>query len=269
MIIERLTITQDLAPPTKRELARLNAPSGFAINGLADDDLAEQLDELAPLNAELLVHDTFDSGTLDTDTWNTLGDVLLDQGSVQLGLPNDDLHIDTWKARPYLLTRRQFDPTDGELTILGNVTFAENFLHGYGGSFAVMTRADDSQGGGPGWENSILRRGVRSNFWPAAYGFDHSLEIHEKPAANTISLLVAQGFPIAPTSRTYLFKIVDNGDDAALTFIDAADPKTQKTVSHAIDSSKLRSGHIGFESCWGSPLRLDEVRIYRGNVVGD
>jgi hypothetical protein len=30
-----------------------------------------------------------------------------------------------------------------------------------------------------------------------------------------------------------------------------------------------RGGYVGFESCWGSPLRLDDVRIYRGGSIGD
>jgi hypothetical protein len=231
--------------------------------------LAEQLDELAPAGAELIIRDTFDDDRLDERVWKVLGDVSLEQGEVQLGLPNDEQHIDTWKARPYLLTREQFDPSAGTLTILGRVTFSENFLHGYGGSFAVMTRAEDVHGGGPAWENSILRRGVRSNFWPAAYGFDHSLEIHEKPAPNTISLLTAEGFPIAPSSRSYLFRIVDDGGAARLTFVDANDPHTRKSISHATSSSALRAGYVGFESCWGSPLRLDDVRIYRGGKAID
>ena len=152
--------------------------------------------------------------------------------------------------------------------MLGKVTFAKNFLHGYGGSFAVMTRAARAHGDGPGWENSILRRGIRSNFWPAAYGSDHSLEIHEKPDANTIHLSTAEGFQISPNSRSYYFQIVDDGRSATLTFIDAANPAVRKTVTHATMSRTLPNGYIGFESCWGSPVLLDSVRIYRVEEEG-
>lgn len=268
VVVERLLITQDVPPAVNDQLLAFASSADVAGDGRADK-LAEQLDELAPADAELIIRDTFDDDKLNERVWKVLGDVSLEQGEVQLGLPNDEQHIDTWKARPYLLTRQQFDPSEATLTILGRVTFSENFLHGYGGSFAVMTRAEDIHGGGPAWENSILRRGVRSNFWPAAYGFDHSLEIHEKPAPNTISLLKAEGFPIAPSSRSYLFRIVDDGDAAQLTFVDANDPHTRKTISHATSSSTLRAGYVGFESCWGSPLRLDEVRIYRGGSSND
>jgi hypothetical protein len=264
VLVERLMIAQDVAPSSNDQMLALATTSKSSDAESSHRAVSKRLDQLAPANAELIARDTFDGATLDSGAWRILGDVVLDNGALQLGLPNQDGHIDTWKARPYLLSREQFNPADGALTVLGQVKFAENFLHGYGGSFAVMTRADDTHGGGPAWENSILRRGVRSNFWPAAYGFDHSLEIHEKPEPNTISLLVAQGFPIVPTSRTYLFKIVDDGHAAELTFIDAADPEIRKTVSHITSSSMLRSGHVAFEGCWGSPMRLDEVRIYRG-----
>lgn len=264
--VERLIVTQDSVPADNDGALALSGFNKSQETMVSANELSRQLDELAPTDAELVVCDSFDGEALDASVWKTLGDVAVHDGEVQLGLPNSEQHIDTWKARPYLLTRRQFDPADGALTILGKVTFSENFLHGYGGSFAVMTRADDTHGGGPAWENSILRRGVRSNFWPAAYGFDHSLEIHEKPEPNTISLLVAQGFPIAPSSRSYLFCIVDDGSAATLTFLDAADPRTRKTVSHPTTAAMQRGGYIGFESCWGSPLRLDEVRIYLGGT---
>ena len=214
------------------------------------------------------MQDDFDDGQLNSRIWTTLGDVVIRDGQVQLGLPNDEQHIDTWRARPYLLTKEQFDPADGRLIVLGKVTFAKNFLHGYGGSFAVMTRAANAHGGGPGWENSILRRGIRSNFWPAAYGSDHSLEIHEKPDANTIHLSTAEGFQISPNSRCYFFQVVDDGRSATLTFVDAANPAIRKTVTHATTSRTLSDGYIGFESCWGSPVLLDSVRIFRVEEEG-
>jgi hypothetical protein len=264
-VVERLMISQDGSPLDDANMFASETAGTSAAQGFHDVDSAQQLDELAPTNAELLLQDDFDGGELNHKIWTTLGDVVLKDGQVQLGLPNDEQHIDTWRARPYLLTKDRFDPADNTLTILGKATFAENFLYGYGGSFAVMTRADQAHGGGPGWENSILRRGVRFNFWPAAYGFDHSLEIHEKPSPNTISLLVAEAFPIAPSSRSYHFRIVDDGRSATLTFLDASDPAIRKSVSYPTSSAMSSSGHIGFESCWGSPVQLDSIRIFRAN----
>ena len=199
-IVERLTISQDRAPLGSSKL--LSLPAVDDSNELAspDADSAKQLDALVPKAAQLLLKDDFDDGKLDSSKWTTLGDVLWKDGQVQLGMPNDEEHIDTWHSRPYLITKRSFDPAAGPLCIVGKATFSANFLQGYGGSFAVMTRAEDRHGQGPGWENSILRLGVRSNFWPAAYGFDHSLEIHEKPSPNVIAILAAEAFPISANS---------------------------------------------------------------------
>lgn len=265
MVVERLMISQDGPSIDGSNSIAATSADSLELPGVQDDNSAELLDGLTPVNAKLVLKDSFDAGELNSDIWTTLGEVVLQRGQLRLGLPNDEQHIDTWKARPYLLTKEQFDPADGALTIVGKAIFADNFLHGYGGSFAVMTRADNVHGGGPGWENSILRRGVRSNFWPAAYGFDHSLEIHEKPAPNTISLLLAEGFQIAPDSRAYLFRVVDDGREATLTFLDASNPVIRKTISHATASPLLSNGHIGFESCWGSPVQLDDVRIFQSN----
>ncbi len=261
-IIERLVISQEFAADSEDSTRNVPLTSAQATTPTVRDD-ARHLRELAPAGAELLLADSFDEAELNQTLWTTLGDVLLRKGQVQLGLPNDEGHIDTWKARPYLLTKQSFDCEELDLLILGKVTFADNFLNGYGGSFAVMTRAEGAHGGGPGWENSILRRGLRANFWPSAIGFDHSLEIHEKPQPNTISLLTAEGFPISPHSRCYLFKIVDDGQSAQLTFIDASNPTVRKTVSHATSSLMSTTGQIGFEGCWGSPVLVDDIRIYR------
>jgi len=262
MIVERLTISQEASPLDVSQGQLAMSGDEKALDSAAAI-VTQKLHQLRPENATLLLSDDFSGATLNTERWKTLGDVVLQNGQLQLGLPNDEEHIDTWRARPYLLTKRKFDPARGPLVILGKVTFAENFLHGYGGSFAVMTRADDTHGGGPAWENSILRRGVRSNFWPAAYGFNHSLEIHEKPSSNTISLLVAEGFSILPTSRCYLFRVVDDGNSAELTFVDPIKPTISKTVSHPTSLALGFDGYIAFESCWGSPVQLDDVDIFQ------
>ena len=183
-------------------------------------------------------------------------------GAVQLGQPNAKGHIDTWKARPYLLTQRPLDSAGGALTILGRIAFAENFLAGYGASFAVMTRADNRHGEGPGWEYSVLRRGVRSNFWPGAWDSKHSLEIHEKPAVNTITLLATQGVEVDPRVRSYLFRVVDDGQTVTLTIVDPMKPEDLLNISSAT-TPPAGSGFVAFESCWGSPVTLDDVRIYQ------
>ena len=103
--------------------------------------------ELAPADAELVLKDDFDEVELNSANWTTLGEVALRDGHVQLGMPNDEQHIDTWRERPYLLTKERFDAAKQPLTIIGKATFAKNYLNGYGGSFAVMTRAEDTYGG--------------------------------------------------------------------------------------------------------------------------
>jgi hypothetical protein len=263
VLIERLQILHEGRP--EQEFNQL-AASGSQRAAQAGDEAshAPKFAELIPTGATLVLEEDFEDVKLDPQLWTVLGDAVLVDGQLQLGLANESDHIDTWKQRPYLLTQREFDPNDGAITIIGKVTFAENFLNGYGGSFAVMTRADDSHGNGPGWEYSILQRGVRSNFWPAALGFDHSLEIYEKPQPNTISLLKAEGFQINPRSRSYDFRVLDDGKTAALTFVDAENPEIRKTISHSIGAAMPGAGRIGFESCWGSPVLLDNVKIYKG-----
>ena len=262
-IIERLRISQDRVPDGEFELASSIAEENLDESGSGDAILRPLLDSLVPEGGDLMLLDEFDLDKLDSNTWTTLGDVVLKDGQVQLGLPNDEQHIDTWRDRPYLITKRAFDPAEGPIAIIGKAVFSTNFLHGYGGSFAVMTRAEGALGDGPGWENSILRQGVRSNFWPAAYGLEHSLEIHVKPAPNIVVLLASENFTISPNSRTYAFRIIDDGKSAALTFVDALNPSIRKTLSHSTTSTPLSGGQIGFESCWGSPVLLDNVRIYR------
>jgi len=262
-VIERLTISQEgPAIDDRSEFAASSVVRNME-SPLNDEDSVRQRNDLVPPAARLLLNDDFGDPVLNSRIWMTLGDVVLAGGQLQLGLHNPEQHIDTWQDRPYLLTREQFDPAEGTLTIVGNATFAENFLQGYGGSFAVMTRADNAYGGGSGWEKSILRQGLRYNFWPAAFGFYHSLEIHEKRAPSTISLLIDKDFRINPRARSYLFQVIDDGKSATLTLIDAGDSNIRETILHPTISRSLSRGHIGFESCWGSPILLDNIRVYK------
>ena len=259
--IDRIQLYQDVAA---KAIAQSDSSEAVVPAGdLARKELiAKQLAALAPADASLVLSDDFDGKTIDANLWTTVDDVALIDGRVRLGAPNAQEHINTFTSRPYLLTREQYAPADGALTIVGTAEFDTNFLNEYGGSFAVMTRADDQRGSGPGWEYSILQRGVRSNFWPAAWGQQHSLEIHEKPSPSSLSLLVAEGLEINPEAREYFFKIVDDGDRVALTIQDTRDATIKKTVS-VKTNPVLRSGYIAFEGCWGCPVWLDNVRIYR------
>ncbi|MDZ4659430.1 MAG: FecR domain-containing protein [Bythopirellula sp.] len=226
------------------------------------DKQSNLLNDLVPTNARLVVEDNFNHETINATFWKSLGDVIQDQGSVSLGKSSTSNHIDTFHPRPYLLTRRQFKPAEGKLYVLGRIEFDKNFLHGYGGSFAVLTRSDDEYGVGPEWAISALSTGVRSNFWPAATRQDHLLEIHEKPTANTLSFLSGASLEIKPESRAYNFCLADDGQTVALTIQDRAHPTIRRTLQQPTKSQLLQSGFIGFESCWGSRVLLDDVRIY-------
>jgi hypothetical protein len=261
-LIERVEISQDLSTIPLSSYAEF---SSLLFHGHKQYEMEKRV--LASWSRDLgvpVLQDDFDTEQLDPTQWMYLGDVQARAGAAQLGTPNAQEHIDTWKARPYLLTRKRLDPSAGTLTILGRISFADNFLTGYGASFAVMTRADDRRGHGPGWENSVLQRGVRANFWPAAWDTEHNLEIHEKPAANTITLLATQGVQVDSKVRSYLFRVVDDGQSVALTIVDPLHPEVMMTVS-APATSAANQGFIGFESCWGSPVTLDDVRIYQDN----
>jgi hypothetical protein len=226
------------------------------------DNESNPLNELVPVSAELVVNDDFDHEEINPEFWTILGDVVSDQGGVSLGEPSAAGHIDTFHPRPYLLTRRQFTPADGKVFVIGTVEFEENFLQGYGGSFAVMTRCDDEYGDGPEWAVSALSTGVRSNFWPAATHQDHLLEIHEKPTHDSLLFLAGTSFEIKPESRAYNFCLTDDGQTVALTIQDITHPTIRQTLKQPTKSQLLRSGRIAFESCWGSRVLLDDVRIY-------
>ncbi|MCC6494574.1 MAG: FecR domain-containing protein [Pirellulales bacterium] len=230
---------------------------------IEEDNVAPLLRRFIPSDAELVAADAFESPSVDVGAWLTLGDVSVVDGQLQLGASNSERHIDTWKPRPYLLTAKTFDPASRPLAIVGCVKFADNFLHGYGGSFAVLTRAEPRYGSGPGWEQSALRRGVRANFWPAALGQNRSLELFEMLSPAPINLLAATDLPINPAARSYLFCVTDDGTNAALTIIDPAAPEIRQTLSSSTESTLLTSGHVAFEGCWGAPVLLDNLRIYQ------
>lgn len=263
VVLERVTISQEGPQFVGAKSMTMGVNASSQSNEVKSSTLADAVNDLAPPNAEVLLADDFAGDGLNPTNWIALGDIQVKDGKAQLGLANEAQHIDTWREHPYLISRQAFDPRQGPLVILGGIEFSQNFLHGYGGTFSVMTRADRTRGGARGWTNSILRRGIRCNFWPAAFGFDHSLEIHEKPSTDQITLLTAAGFEISPQVRSYLFRVVDDGKSVALTMFDATNLEVRKSAAAATAMAPTLAGHVAFESCWGSPVQLDCVRIYR------
>jgi hypothetical protein len=266
--VSNVQITQDLSRfihdesvDDSRETGTFPArPHGPAVEQVFEEEF--------PADAALRIADSFDADDLDAAHWMTLGDTIVKDGSLHLGVANPEQHIDTWRQRPYLVTREVFDPAESPVTIMGRASFAPNFLHGYGGSFAVLTRAEAEYGAGPGWEQSALRRGVRANFWPAALGQNRSLELFEMLSPGPLHLLATADFPIDPRSRSYFFCLHDDGATAKLTLVDAENRSLRKTLRHATQSPLLRAGHIAFEGCWGAPVQLDDVRIYESSRRG-
>ena len=71
------------------------------------------LEELTPKNSTLVLQDSFADDFVDQTKWKTLGKVNVIDGQLKLGVENDKGLIDTWKARPYLVTRDPFNAKDG------------------------------------------------------------------------------------------------------------------------------------------------------------
>jgi hypothetical protein len=224
----------------------------------SDNPLHTQL----PSDAVLYLEDRFDDANLDANRWSVMGDIRVFDGKAVLGPAGISNHIDTFHPRPYLLTRREFTPSNGKIFALGKIEFDENFLQGYGGSFAVMSRCEDRYGEGPEWAVSALSTGIRCNLWPAAPRADHNLEIHEKPTAASLTFLQGGALAINPRSRAYYFLMEDSGTEAAITFQDVSDPAIVGTIRHETTADAPRRGLVGFESTWGSSVLLDDVQIY-------
>ncbi len=260
VVIRKIRVFQE---ETNRDPASLwPSVEGGEVDRSGDPNTQMSFAQLLPDEADLVLSDDFEDRHLNQEVWRHLGVVEQSEGRLRLGGFDDGVHIDTWHPRPYLLTRQEFAPLDESLTVVGKLEFADNFLTGYGGAFGVMTRASASLGRGPGWENSILTEGVRASFWPLGLGSEHALEIYERPSAQIISLLAAEGFQINPRARSYLFRVVDDGRSITLTVVDALDPTRTHTIAHETTAAAPRSGLVGFESCWGSPILLDDVHIY-------
>ncbi|MEN1678798.1 MAG: FecR family protein [Planctomycetota bacterium] len=259
--LHNIKITQDSRPARANDYGDVVSLVGRNGIGDATDEL---LDRLAPRDGVLLLEDRFSNATLDAERWTTLGDVATRDGSAWLGLINPERHIDTWRKRPYLLLREPLEPGQGTLTILGKIEFSDNYLAGYGASFAVVTRAVDRHAAGDGWEASIVDRAVRANFWPASVNRGHTLEIHQKTGAGPVSLLAKKGARIDPASRVYVFRVTDDGHEVSLTMVDPRQPQDRMTID-AVAAHDKTLGLIGFESCWGSPIGIDTIRVYRSS----
>ena len=266
VVIEKIRVFQE---ETNRVQASLwpSVEEGDVVRS-ANPSAEVSFSELLPADGELVLSDDFEGRQLNTAVWRPMGVMEQTGGKLRLGNLEDGVHIDTWHPRPYLLTRQEFASHEARLTIVGKFEFADNFLTGYGGAFGVMTRASDTHGRGAGWENSILNKGVRASFWPLGLGSERALEIYERPSVQLLSLLAAEGFQMNPRSRSYLFRVVDDGRSISLTIVDALDPQRRHTMAHQTTAAAPRSGLIGFESCWGSPILLDDIRIYRSPIPG-
>jgi hypothetical protein len=262
VIVEKVHIYQELASAQPAEhFARFSFTAQNHVRQTLE--LSENpLQTRIPGEASLLVEDRFNDNLLNSRLWSVLGDVQVVDGKVSLGPSKLDNHIDTFHPRPYLLTRQKFNPVSGKVFALGKIEFDGNFLQGYGGSFAVMSRCEGRYGLGPEWAVSALGTGIRCNLWPAAPRADRNLEVQEKTTATTLTFLEGGSLPINPRSRTYYFLMEDSGQEAAITFQDAEDPTIVGTVRHETTSDAPRDGLIGFESTWGSSILLDDVRIY-------
>lgn len=261
VVVEKLNVYQDLASNrTSDHFARF----GFATSQQSPAAHGSQnpLRAHIPRDARLLVEDDFEQATLDHNLWAVLGDVSVDGGKVSLGQGAANKHIDTFHPRPYLLTKQRFSTSDGDRYVLGKIEFDDNFLQGYGGSFAILSRCADHYGDGPEWAVSALSTGIRCNLWPAAPQADHNLEIHEKPTAATLSFVRGSALAIDPLSRCYYFLLEDSGEEIAVTFQDANDPTVVGIIRHRPSPHAPRTGFIGFESTWGSRVQLDDVKIY-------
>ena len=232
---------------------------------------ANELSKRIPSDAKLVVEDDFDAPQLNQNLWSVLGDVHVSEGAVSLGNERDPDHIDTFHPRPYLLSRKAFAPEEGTLFVLGRIEFDENYLNGYGGSFAVMSRCTDRYGEGPEWAVSALSQGIRCNLWPAATRADHNIEIHEKTGPNSLTFLRGSGLKVDRTSRCYFFLMEDSGGRANVTFQNIADPAISQTIACDTSDAAPRSGLIGFESCWGSRVMLDDIQVFQrsGNPASD
>lgn len=239
------------------------------------DSEGHNLTSLFPKQARRVISEGFD-GELDESRWEVLGAVDVTRGSAWLGEQITDATIDTWKVRPYLITRESFSPHEKPIVVVGRFEFAKNYLSGFGGSFATMTRAGSTHRGGDGWEQSLLSCGVRANFWPSGLELDRSLELHAVASDGPVQLLLNKSYQIAPESRVYDFRFVDSGTTAELTLIDTNAPERRSELIQQSDLSSglqsIKSGRIAFEASWGSPIRLDEVHIFQardGNSTPD
>lgn len=262
--VQNVQVYQQSMPPSGRsgepdDLAALaGVPSGPS--GLGVD-----VESLFPKDSELVIAENFDTNRLDSARWETLGKVYLETGRVRLGDFSDGSPIDTWCPRPHLVSRDAFSPAKGPVTVVGTIEFSENYLDGFGGSFAVVTRSTPAYRGGEGWERSLLSRGIRSNFWPSGLEIGRSLEIHSIAPAGPVPLLANASFDVTPHSRTYHFRTIDNGKEVRMTLIDANNPRRSAEVAFEIGQTagKPHKHRIAFESTCGSPITLQEVHIFQ------
>lgn len=262
VIVDKLYVYQDHSGQRATDhFARFATASGR--HPASEPDVSmNPLRVRVPHHARLVVEDRFEDDNLDAGVWSVLGDVELAEGSVSLGASRVGEHIDTFHPRPYLLSRRSFDPAKGKLYVMGKIEFNDNYLQGYGGSFAIMSRCEGRYGEGPEWAISALSSGIRCNLWPGASQADHNIEIHEKVTSTSLTFLKGSSLAINPRSHAYYFLVEDSGREAVVTFQDVDNASVVGTIRSETGIDAPRSGLIGFESTWGSRVLLDDVQIY-------
>jgi hypothetical protein len=262
VIVEKLQVFQQRAADRPAEHFNRFAFATQNHTRFSIQKSSNPLRTLLPDGAALIIEDRFEEPDLNETIWSALGDVEIVEGKAALGPSNADNHIDTFHPRPYLLSHQRFSPKTDRVFALGKIEFDENYLQGYGGSFAVMSRCEGKYGKGPEWAVSALSTGIRCNLWPAAPSVDHNLEIHEKTAADTLTFLKGGTLAINPRSRGYYFLMEDSGSEATITFQDISDPAISGTIRHQTSPNAPDSGVIAFESTWGSRVLLDDVQIF-------
>ena len=233
----------------------IDRPS-LPLSNPAEESLFEsRLSNLRPALA-----DDFNDNNLDFDKWSILGSVEEKNGSLQLG--GDTATSGNRGNVPYLLTKRQYDPSRGTIVITGNLIFRVP-LDSNSGALSILTRAADRRGTFPRADYSYLATGVRSTFWPLNNEHGETLRILVRPSSDSVNVgLLGEDFSASRDSSEWIFQLVDDGINLSLTVIQKDDPEVRKTVS----CRSLFKGSSNFIAIEGDPIasiRIDNLRIFQ------
>lgn len=211
------------------------------------------------LSAKLVLSEDFDDQELNADQWKTLGHVTEKAGGLQLGRDQGEYQRGNV---PYLLTTRQFNPSDGALVITGTVRFSQP-LHLHSGALSVFTRAEDRRGVFPRPEYAYLGTGVRSTFWPVSTVAGETLRIllRPLPGADNVGIL-GEEFDASSSSSDWRFQVVDDGVNLVLSIAQHDNPAIMKTV-RARSLFNGVANYIAFEGDPNAAIVLDNIKIYQ------